>query len=81
MALEPEREARLNPTTMDPDLDGTAGMDAIEIFSAIRAKPKCVLDADISKCFDRIINHEALLDKLNTLPSLAEQGKALKKPT
>jgi len=31
--------------------------------------PKWVLDADIAKCFDKI-NHDALLSKLNTYPSM-----------
>jgi hypothetical protein len=35
---------------------------------AIRAKPKYVLNADIFKCFN-CIKHEALLNKLKTLPS------------
>jgi RNA-directed DNA polymerase len=44
--------------------------DAIEaILNAIRYKPKCVFDADISGCFDTI-NHSALLAKLNTYPAM-----------
>ena len=38
-------------------------------------KAKYVLDADIAKCFDRI-NHQALLEKLNTFPKLRRQIKA-----
>jgi len=34
-----------------------------------------VLDADISKCFDRI-DHEALLKKLNTSPTIRRQIRA-----
>jgi RNA-directed DNA polymerase len=34
-----------------------------------------VLDADISNCFDRI-NHDALLKKLNTYPTLRRQIRA-----
>jgi RNA-directed DNA polymerase len=34
-----------------------------------------VLDADISKCFDRI-NHVALLNKLNTFPTIRRQIRA-----
>jgi len=34
-----------------------------------------VLDADITKCFDRI-NHKALLDKINTYPRLRKQIKS-----
>ena len=33
------------------------------------------MDADIAKCFDKI-NHKALLDKINTYPSLRRQIKA-----
>jgi RNA-directed DNA polymerase len=39
------------------------------IFQAINQKPKYILDADIAKCFDRI-SHEALLNKLNTFPTM-----------
>jgi RNA-directed DNA polymerase len=46
---------------------GRSAHDAIEaIFNKIRYKPNYVLDADIEKCFDRI-NHEKLLDKLDTI--------------
>lgn len=37
--------------------------------------PKYVLDGDIAKCFDKI-NHEQLLIKLNTFPTLRRQIKA-----
>ncbi|WP_365975179.1 reverse transcriptase domain-containing protein [Moorena sp. SIO4G3] len=39
------------------------------IYCSINKKPKWVLDADISKCFDKI-NHNVLLTKLNTYPSM-----------
>jgi RNA-directed DNA polymerase len=42
---------------------------------AIRYKAKYVLDADIAKCFDRI-DHEALLRKLNTFPTIRRQIRA-----
>ena len=45
------------------------------IFISIRLKPKFVLDADISKCFDRI-DHKKLLEKLNTYPTLRRQIRA-----
>lgn len=75
LALEPEWEAKfeLNSYGFRP---GRSCHDAIgAIFSAISKKPKYVLDADIAKCFDRI-NHKALLDKINTYPSLRRQIKA-----
>jgi len=74
MALEPEWEARFEPNSYG-FRPGRSCHDAIEaIFSAIRYKAKYVLDADIAKCFDRI-NHEALLRKLNTFPTLRRQIK------
>jgi RNA-directed DNA polymerase len=75
MALEPEWEARFEPNSYG-FRPGRGAHDAIEaIFNAIRYKPKHVLDADISKCFDQI-NHSALLQKVNTFPTLRRQIKA-----
>ncbi len=67
-ALEPEWEALFenNSYGFRP---GRSAHDAISaIFNQIRFKSKFVLDADISKCFDRI-NHQKLLAKINTFPS------------
>jgi RNA-directed DNA polymerase len=67
MALEPEWEARFEPNSYG-FRPGRSAHDAIKaIHGAISQKPKWVLDADITKCFDRI-NHEALLEKLDTSP-------------
>lgn len=67
LALEPEWEAQFEPNSYG-FRPGRAVHDAIEaIFNTICLKPKYVLDADIEKCFDRI-NHDALLNKLETLP-------------
>jgi RNA-directed DNA polymerase len=75
LALEPEWEARFEPNSYGFRI-GRACHDAIEaIFNQIRYKPKYVLDADITKCFDRI-NHLALLQKLNTFPTLRRQVRA-----
>ncbi len=50
--------------------------DAIQaIFKSIRYKAKYVLDADISQCFDRI-DHETLLRKINTFPTIRRQIRA-----
>lgn len=68
-ALEPEWEAKfeLNSYGFRP---GRSCHDAIaQIFNSIKYKPKFVLDADIASCFDKI-NHEALLDKINTFPTM-----------
>ena len=74
MVLEPEWEAKFEPNSYG-FRPGRSVHDAIgAIFNAIRCKPKYVLDADIAKCFDRI-NHQKLLDKLNTSPSLRHQIK------
>ncbi|NEP34573.1 MULTISPECIES: group II intron reverse transcriptase/maturase [Moorena] len=68
-ALEPEWEAKFEPNSYG-FRPGRSCHDAIEaIFKAIAQKQKWVLDADIAKCFDKI-NHETLLTKLNTYPSL-----------
>jgi RNA-directed DNA polymerase len=73
-ALEPEWEARFEPNSYG-FRPGRSSQDAIDaIYTAINQKPKFVLDADIAKCFDRI-NHESLLNKLNTFPTLRKQVK------
>lgn len=75
LALEPEWEAVFEPNTYG-FRPGRGAQDAIEaIFISINQKDKYVLDADISKCFDKI-NQEKLLTKLNTFPSLNRQIKA-----
>ncbi|WP_276733795.1 group II intron reverse transcriptase/maturase [Bacillus sp. (in: firmicutes)] len=75
LALEPEWEANFEPNSYG-FRPGRSCHDAIAaIFSAICKKPKYVLDTDIAKCFDRI-NHQALLDKINTYPTLRRQIKA-----
>ena len=45
------------------------------IFLSINQSQKWVVEADIKGCFDNI-NHDFLLDKLNTFPSLRRQVKA-----
>lgn len=75
LALEPQWEAKFegNSYGFRPAM---SCHDAIEaIFNAIRYQPKYVLDADISKCFDKI-NHKTLLAKLETYPTLSRQVKA-----
>ncbi|MDJ0633517.1 MAG: group II intron reverse transcriptase/maturase [Xenococcaceae cyanobacterium MO_188.B29] len=75
LALEPEWEAHFEPNSYG-FRPGRSCHDAIEaIFLTIRSKPKFVLDADISKCFDNI-NHNQLLKKLNTYPTLRRQIRA-----
>ncbi|MBD1834415.1 group II intron reverse transcriptase/maturase [Cyanobacteria bacterium FACHB-472] len=75
MALEPEWEARFEPNSYG-FRPGRSCHDAVgAIYTAINHKPKFVLDADIAKCFDRI-NHEALLIKLNTFPTIRRQVRA-----
>ena len=75
LALEPEWEAHFEPNSYG-FRPGRSCHDAIgAIFNAIRYKPKFVLDADISKCFDKI-DHQQLLKKLNTYPTLRKQIRA-----
>jgi RNA-directed DNA polymerase len=75
LALEPEWEARFEPNSYG-FRPGRSAHDAIAaLFNTIRFKPKYVLDADISKCFDRI-DHTALLDKLHTFPRFRRTIKA-----
>ncbi len=75
LVLEPEWEAKFEPNSFG-FRPGRSSHDAIEaIFNSIKCKQKTVLDADISKCFDRI-NHDYLLDKINTSPTLRRAIKA-----
>jgi RNA-directed DNA polymerase len=68
LALEPEWEARFEPNSYG-FRPGRSCHDAIAaIFNQVRQKPKYVLDADLTKCFDRI-DHAALLAKLQTTPT------------
>ena len=77
-ALEPEWEAKFEANTYG-FRPGRSTKDAIEaIFNAIRLKPKYVLDADIAKCFDRI-NHDVLLEKMNTFGVIRKATKAFLK--
>ncbi len=65
--MEPGWEARFEPNSYG-FRPGRSTHDAVgAIFRSIRIKPKYVLDADISKCFDRI-NHDALLRKFAQTP-------------
>jgi RNA-directed DNA polymerase len=69
LALEPEWEAVFEPNSYG-FRPGRSAHDAIKaIHGGICLKPKYVLDADIAKCFDRI-DHQALLHKLNTTPTV-----------
>jgi RNA-directed DNA polymerase len=75
LALEPEWEAKFEPSSYG-FRPGRSCHDAIEdIFGEIKQKPKYALDADIAKCFDKI-NHQALLDKLKTMPSMRRAIRA-----
>ena len=75
LTLEPEWEAKFDPNSYG-FRPGRSAHDAIgAIFIAIRQGTKYVLDADISKCFDKI-NHDKLLQKVNTYPSIRRQLKS-----
>lgn len=75
LALDPEWEAKFEPNSYG-FRKGRSCHDAIKaIWDSLKHTPKWVLDADIAKCFDRI-NHDALLRKLNTTPSIRRQIKA-----
>jgi RNA-directed DNA polymerase len=71
MALEPFWEAKFEGTSYG-FRPGRSVHDAIaRIYLVINKKPNYVLDADISKCFDKI-DHAYLLKKLQC-PTLARQ--------
>ena len=75
LSLEPQWEAKFEPNSYG-FRPAKSAHDAIgAIFNAIRYQPKYVLDADIAKCFDQI-NHNTLLNKLQTHPLLRREIKA-----
>ena len=68
-ALEPEWEAKFEPNSYG-FRPGRSQHDAIgAIFLDIKQKAKYVLDADIRGAFDHI-SHQALLNKLETYPTM-----------
>ena len=75
LALEPEWEAVFEPNSYG-FRPGRSAQDAIEAIQTIIAqKARYVLDADISKCFDKI-RHSPLLEKLKTFPTMRRQIRA-----
>ena len=75
LALEPEWEAKFEPNSYG-FRPGRSCHDAIQqIYAELKGTTKYILDADIAKCFDKI-NHEELLKKIDTYPSLRKQIKA-----
>ena len=74
-ALEPEWEARFEANSYG-FRPGRSCHDAlVAIHTSINHMPKYVLDADIAKCFDQI-DHNRLLEKLNTFPGIRRQIKS-----
>ncbi len=73
LALEPEWEAVFEPNSYG-FRPGRSCHDAIEaIFLNLHHnRVKYVYDADIRKCFDRI-DHDALINKINTFPQMRKQ--------
>jgi RNA-directed DNA polymerase len=75
MALEPFWEAKFEGTSYG-FRPGRSTHDAVaRIYTAINQTQCYVLDADISKCFDKI-SHEYLLKKLQCSSSVRNQVKA-----
>nr|AYQ95216.1 hypothetical protein [Trochiscia hystrix] len=76
LALEPEWEAIFEPNSYG-FRPGRSAHDAIEaiFLNLSHNTPKLVYDADIRKCFDQI-DHQVLLEKLNTFPLMKRQVEA-----
>lgn len=69
MVIEPEWEAKFEQNSYG-FRPGRSAHDVYgAIFGALKRKTAYVLDADISGCFDNI-DHKALLEKLNTTPTI-----------
>ena len=80
LALEPEWEARFKDPNSYGFRPGRCVADAIEAtFLSVRisatVKPKFVLEGNLKGCYDNI-DHEYLLDKLETFPLVRTQIKA-----
>ena len=74
-ALEPEWEAIFEPNSYG-FRPGRYHYDAIASISlSLRGKPKFVLNTNVSNCFDKI-DHEKLLEKMNTFDQMENQIKA-----
>jgi RNA-directed DNA polymerase len=71
LALEPEWEARFEPNSFGFRIGRSThdAMKAILIAIARKKGGSFVLDADIKGCFDNI-DHESLLQKVNTYPRM-----------
>ncbi|HBB31597.1 MAG TPA: group II intron reverse transcriptase/maturase [Cyanobacteria bacterium UBA8803] len=69
LAIEPQWEAYFEPNSYGFRPGRTAHDAIAAIYLAIHCKAKYVLQANISKCFDNI-DHQKLLNKLNTYPSM-----------
>lgn len=75
LALEPEWEAKFEPNSYG-FRPGRCAHDALkQIYVCIKQQPKYVLDADISKCFDKI-DHSKLLEKMAIKGTFAKQVKS-----
>lgn len=74
LALEPEWEARFEPNSYGfrPGKNCHDAMSAVRAY--IQKRSKYVLDADITKCFDRI-NHNYLLEKIGMTGKYRRQLK------
>lgn len=74
-ALSPQWEAQFEPNSYG-FRPGRSVFDAMEaVFLSISRKQKWVLDADISRCFEKI-HHEVLVKKCNTFLEMEKQLKA-----
>jgi len=75
LALEPEWEAIFEPNSYG-FRPGRSCQDAIgALLLSLRGKSRYVLEADIQKCFDTI-DHDQLLQKLNTFELMESQIRA-----